>query len=109
MGGPLDSIFHYLQCPVIVSTITPALRTEIDLNVVDTSCTSANRFDSLESHNCSASGTTEIFFRILVHHTGIIHVRRDVSRRSWSGSSIKRQFVSRSGHTRRKLSHLPAK
>jgi len=59
--------FQYLLGSFVVSAITSALGTEIDLDVIETSCANANRLDSLECHNCFAAGTIDILFRVLIH------------------------------------------
>src|SRR4029453_9834645 len=59
--------FQYLLSPFVVSAITSALGTEINLDVIETSCANANRLDSLECHNCCAAGTMDILFPVLIH------------------------------------------
>jgi hypothetical protein len=59
--------FQYLLSPFVVSAITSALGTEINRDVIETSCANANRLDSLECHNCCAAGTIDILFPVLIH------------------------------------------
>ena len=70
--------FQYLLGSFVVSAITSALGTEIDLDVIETSCANANRLDSLECHNCFAAGTIDILFRVLIHPYSL--VRRQLPR-----------------------------
>jgi len=61
-GRNLKRDLNYFLGALIVSTVTSAFGTEVDLDFVKTRISSSDGFHALERHQCFAFGTANVFF-----------------------------------------------